>query len=174
MPKFDEVPVGRSAISFIDGWLMVKAPIDGRVVSLDRVPDQVFASGMLGSGIGIIPDEAHQRPALVRSPASGTVAVAFRTGHGYAIKADNGVEVLLHIGVDTVSMKGEGFEALVKAGDIVGVGEPLASVDFAEIIGAGLDPTVITLITNTRDLTSVTPVSTERVVAGETIMTVRP
>lgn len=143
------------------------APVTGELVAMKDLSDAVFASGALGDGIGIKPAEA-----TVVSPVDGTVITAMKTGHAYGLKTDNGVEVLVHIGVDTVKMKGEGFEQLVHKGDTVKIGQPLAKVDFAAVHAAGYDDTVIMTVTNTKKFAGVVPAAAGPVTAGDEVLTI--
>ncbi|WP_156193621.1 glucose PTS transporter subunit IIA [Corynebacterium kalinowskii] len=143
------------------------APVTGQLVAMKDLSDAVFASGALGDGIGIKPAEA-----TVVSPVEGTVITAMKTGHAYGLKTDSGVEVLVHIGVDTVKMKGEGFEQLVHKGDRVSVGQPLANVDFDAVKTAGYDDTVIMTVTNTKKFGGVVPAAAGAVTAGDEVVTV--
>lgn len=136
----------------VAGSVTVLAPVTGSVIALADVPDKVFASGAMGSGIGIVPEED-----AVYSPVSGTVQAVMKTGHAYGIKTDDGVEVLVHIGIDTVQMKGDGFEAAVTRGQRIEAGGLLATIDRAKILAAGYDSTTLMVVTNTRDLTAVVP-----------------
>ncbi len=145
----------------------IAAPVAGKLVAVSEVDDKVFASGALGAGVGVIPAEA-----TVVSPVSGTIATVFPTGHAYGIKTADGVEVLVHIGIDTVAMKGEGFESKVSKGEAVEAGQPLAVVDFDKVKEAGYDPTVIVVVTNTKKLSSVVPVASGPVVVGDASMAV--
>lgn len=143
------------------------APVAGQVVDMKDLSDAAFASGALGTGLGIKPTES-----TVVSPIEGTVITAMKTGHAYGLKTDDGVEVLVHIGIDTVKMKGEGFTQLAKKGDRVTVGQPLAEVDFAAVTAAGYDDTVIMTVTNTKKFGDVSPVPAGPVSAGDTVVTV--
>ncbi|MEJ5929009.1 glucose PTS transporter subunit IIA [Corynebacterium sp. H128] len=143
------------------------APVAGDMVAVAEVSDAVFASGALGEGVGIKPAES-----TVVSPIEGTVVTAMKTGHAYGLKTEDGVEVLVHIGIDTVKMKGEGFKQLVQKGDRVTVGQPLAEVDFTAVDKAGYDPTVIMTVTNTKKLGAVQPAAAGKVAAGDTVVTV--
>lgn len=143
------------------------APVTGELIAMKDLSDAVFASGALGDGIGIKPAEA-----TIVSPVEGTVITAMKTGHAYGLKTDNGVEVLVHIGVDTVKMKGEGFEQLVHKGDRVSVGQPLANVDFAAVKAAGYDDTVIMTVTNTKKFQGVIPAAAGPVTAGADVVTI--
>ena len=140
----------------------VASPVKGQQVPIAEVNDKVFASGALGAGVGVVPEED-----TVVSPVSGTVATVFPTGHAYGIKTADGVEVLVHIGIDTVAMKGDGFEAQVKKGETVTAGQPLAVVDFDKVKAAGYDTTVIVVVTKTQKLSSVTPAASGPVTAGD-------
>lgn len=100
------------------------APITGKVIPLEEVPDPVFAQKMMGDGIAIEPTEG-----TVVSPVNGEIVQFFPTKHAIGIKSETGVEILIHVGLETVGMNGEGFEALVKVGDKVTVGTPLLTFD---------------------------------------------
>lgn len=150
-----------SAAAQAAGSVTVLAPVTGSVVALADVPDKVFASGAMGSGIGIVPEED-----AVYSPVSGTVQAVMKTGHAYGIKTDEGVEVLVHIGIDTVQMNGEGFEAAVTRGQRVQAGDLLATVDRIRVLEAGYDSTTLMVITNTKSLTAVIPLGDGRVTHG--------
>ncbi|WP_258804180.1 beta-glucoside-specific PTS transporter subunit IIABC [Pseudarthrobacter sp. NS4] len=143
------------------GSVKALAPVSGTVVALADVPDKVFASGAMGGGIGIIPEDDR-----VHSPISGTVQAVMKTGHAYGIKSDDGVEVLVHIGIDTVQMDGDGFEAAVTRGQRVEAGDLLATADRAKILAAGYDSTTLMVITNTKALTAVVPVTKGHLTQG--------
>lgn len=143
------------------------APVTGELVQLKDLSDAVFASGALGDGIGVKPAEA-----TVVSPIEGEVVTAMKTGHAYGLKTAEGVEVLVHIGVDTVKMRGEGFEQLVHKGDTVKVGQPLATVDFDAVRAAGYDDTVIMTVTNTKKFGEVVPAASGAVISGDEVVTV--
>lgn len=120
------------------------AYVSGQVIPMEEVPDQVFASKALGDGIAIIPEDE-----LLRAPASGTVAVVMEGSlHACGMVLDNGMEVLLHIGLDTVDMKGDGFRAYVKPGDRVNTGDSLIGFDKRKIKEAGHPDMVIMVVTN--------------------------
>ncbi|MDR6417622.1 beta-glucoside-specific PTS transporter subunit IIABC [Pseudarthrobacter sulfonivorans] len=149
-------PAGQRATS-----VKVLAPVSGPVIALADVPDKVFSSGAMGAGVGIVPEED-----AVHSPVSGTVHAVMKTGHAYGIKTDEGVEVLVHIGIDTVQMKGEGFEAAVTRGQRIEAGDLLATIDRARIQAAGYDATTLMVVTNTRNLTAVVPLGETRLTRG--------
>ncbi|WCZ39626.1 glucose PTS transporter subunit IIA [Corynebacterium jeddahense] len=145
----------------------VLAPIAGEVVAMEALADAAFASGALGQAVGVKPANA---TATVVAPASGKVISVAKTNHAYGIKTDGGVELLVHIGIDTVKLGGEGFTPLVEKKQMVQAGEPLAEVDFASIDAAGVDTTVITSVVNSKKLASVTDVAQGSVGPGDPIM----
>lgn len=125
------------------GAEMLSSPVIGRVIPLTEVKDEVFASGMVGAGVGIIPESGE----LV-APESGEITMLFETNHAVGMKLENGAELLFHIGIDTVQMEGAGFVSFVKSGDYVKRGQKLIEFDLQKIIEAGFDPTVICVVTN--------------------------
>ena len=131
---------------------LILAPLKGKRIPLSEVNDKAFSSGAMGKGLGIQPEEP-----IVRAPVAGEVMALFPTHHAIGIKSDDGVEVLLHIGIDTVELGGKYFKALVKQEDKVAAGAPLIEVDFNGLKADGYDPTVIMLITNTPDYLDVIP-----------------
>ncbi|HFI0053802.1 TPA: sucrose-specific PTS transporter subunit IIBC [Streptococcus suis] len=137
------------------------SPLSGDVVALENVNDPVFSSGAMGKGLAVKPTEG-----VVYSPADAEVTIAFETGHAYGLKTASGAEILIHIGIDTVSMNGNGFEKLVAAGDKVKAGTPLAKFDAAKIAEAGLDDTTMIIVTNTADFTEVTPLAEGTIAHG--------
>lgn len=147
----------------------VVSPVSGRMVALEDVPDKVFASGALGQGVGIVPTEN-----VVRAPLSGRVISVASSGHAFGLKSDDGVELLVHIGIDTVELKGQHFTNAVKKGDVVSAGDELATVDFDAVKAAGYDTTVIVTVTNTAKLQEVTPAVAGPVEAGAPAVVVIP
>ena len=131
------------------------SPIVGEVVALNEVNDPVFSSGVMGQGIAVKPAKG-----VVYAPADAEIAIAFPTGHAYGLKTDNGAEILIHVGIDTVSMNGEGFEAKVSQGDRVKAGDVIGTFDSEAIAANGLDDTTMVIITNTMDYAEVTPIAT--------------
>lgn len=130
----------------------VLSPVAGTTISLEDGGDPVFASHALGDGLGIIPSDGH-----VAAPVSGTVITVARTGHAFGIRTDDGVEVLIHVGIDTVKMKGEGFEVATAKGEHVNAGDPLGTADLQAITAAGHPTTVMMTVTNSKKLTKVSP-----------------
>ena len=144
------------------------SPIVGQAVALEYVNDPVFSSGAMGQGIAIKPTEG-----VVYAPADAEVTIAFATGHAFGLKTANGAEVLIHVGIDTVSMNGEGFDQKVAQGDKVKAGDVLGTFDSAKIAAAGLDDTTMVIVTNTADYASVTPVANGAVAKGDAIIEVK-
>ena len=144
----------------------IASPAAGEVVPMSDIDDPVFSAGTLGDGVGILPENND-----VYSPVSGTVMSAMKSGHAYGIKTEDGVEVLVHIGVNTVKMKGEGFTPAVKKGDTIQKGELLATVDFDKVREAGYDTTIVLAVTNTKALAAVTPAGLKHASAGDTVIT---
>ena len=146
----------------------IRTPIVGDVVALENVNDPVFSSGAMGQGIAVKPSQG-----VVYAPADAEVSIAFATGHAYGLKTANGAEILIHVGIDTVTMNGEGFEQKVAQGDKVKAGDVLGTFDSNKIAAAGLDDTTMVIVTNTADYASVTPVASGSVVKGDTIIEVK-
>ena len=144
------------------------SPIVGQAVALENVNDPVFSSGAMGQGIAVKPSEG-----VVYAPADAEVTIAFATGHAFGLKTANGAEILIHVGIDTVSMNGEGFDQKVAQGDKVKAGDVLGTFDSAKIAAAGLDDTTMVIVTNTADYASVTPVATGAVAKGDAIIEVK-
>lgn len=137
------------------------SPLSGNVVALENVNDPVFSSGAMGKGLAVKPSEG-----VVYAPADAEVTIAFETGHAYGLKTASGAEILIHIGIDTVSMNGNGFEKLVVAGDKVKAGTPIAKFDAAKIAEAGLDDTTMVIVTNTADFAEVSPLAEGTIAHG--------
>ena len=137
------------------------SPLSGDVVALENVNDPVFSSGAMGKGLAVKPSEG-----VVYAPADAEVTIAFETGHAYGLKTASGAEILIHIGIDTVSMNGNGFEKLVAAGDKVKAGTPIAKFDAAKIAEAGLDDTTMIIVTNTADFAEVSPLAEGTIAHG--------
>ena len=126
--------------------IVVTAPFSGTLVPLSEVPDETFASGVLGEGIAIEPSDG-----LFCSPVDGTVETIAETKHAIGFAADNGLEILVHVGLETVSLNGEGFEILVKEGDKVKAGQPVAKADLALIRERGLKTITSIVVTGGAD-----------------------
>lgn len=143
-------------------------PIVGDVVALADVNDPVFSSGAMGQGIAVKPSQG-----VVYALADAEVSIAFPTGHAFGLKTRNGAEVLIHVGIDTVSMNGDGFEAKVAQGNKVKAGDVLGTFDSNKIAAAGLDDTTMVIVTNTADYASVAPVATGSVSKGDAVIEVK-
>ncbi|QYN52995.1 PTS beta-glucoside transporter subunit IIBCA [Lactobacillus panisapium] len=133
----------------------LNAPAYGRIEDLSKVDDTTFASGVMGQGIAIIPASGR-----LYAPGNGIVTATFKTGHAIGLHLDNNADILLHIGIDTIELKGQGFRQLVEKGQKVTAGQELIEFDLDKIKEAGYDPTIMMIITNTQDFLQVLPVQT--------------
>ena len=150
--------------------LTLTSPMAGELVALSDVNDEAFASGTLGPGVAISP-AAH---AVVVAPCDGKVTVAFPTGHAYGLKSASGVQILIHIGMDTVKLDGKGFTPHVSKGDIVKRGDVLAEVDWDVIREAGYDTITPMVVTNKKKFGEITPAAPGPVSISDTVVTVAP
>ncbi|HER5798068.1 TPA: PTS beta-glucoside transporter subunit IIBCA [Streptococcus pyogenes] len=144
------------------------SPLNGTVVDLSAVSDPVFSSGAMGQGLAIKPEDN-----TLYSPVDGKVEIVFETGHAYAITSSQGAEVLLHIGIDTVSMAGDGFEPLVAVGQAVKKGDLLGHFDPSKIAEAGLDDTTMMIVTNSADYQSVDILAQGHVLIGDQVALIK-
>ncbi|MDU2193029.1 MAG: glucose PTS transporter subunit IIA [Actinomyces sp.] len=150
--------------------LTLTAPMAGELVALSDVADEAFAAGALGPGIAVSPAAG----AVVVAPCDGKVSVAFPTGHAYGIKSASGVQVLIHIGMDTVKLEGKGFTPRVAKGDVVKRGDVLAEVDWDVIREAGYDTITPMVVTNKKKFGEITPAAPGPVGITDTVVTVSP
>lgn len=150
-----------------EGMTAVCAPLAGEAVALSEVNDLTFAEEIMGPGMAIIPTEGK-----VVSPVNGTVAMIFETKHAIALVDDNGTELLIHVGLDTVKLGGKYFTAHVKAGDKVKVGSPLVDFDLNGIKGEGYDIITPVIVTNSAEYSSVLSITDRAVKMGEEVIKV--
>lgn len=144
------------------------SPLNGTVVDLGAVSDPVFSSGAMGQGLAIKPEDN-----TLYSPVDGKVEIVFETGHAYAITSTQGAEILLHVGIETVSMAGDGFVSLVTAGQMVKKGDLLGKFDSTKIAQAGLDDTTMIIVTNSNDYHSINLLAQGKVAVGDQLAIVR-
>lgn len=149
-------------VALLTRTVALGAPVAGTAIPLTQVEDKVFASEAMGRGVGVIPTDGR-----IVAPASGTVVVAMKSGHAFGIRTDEGVEVLVHVGIDTVQLKGRGFTSTVAKGDRVERGQVLAEVDFGIVQAAGHDTTTVLIVTNTGQFESVEATASGTVTAGQ-------
>ena len=147
--------------------MRIYAPIKGNAISYEDIPDETFASGVLGAGIGIEPEEG-----VVYAPYDGEISSTTETKHAIGITGAGDMELLIHVGVDTVNMKGDGFELFVAEGDKVKKGQKLITFDIEKIKKAGYSPTTAVLLTNSDDYESFEVVKTGKVNVGDEIISV--
>ncbi len=147
----------------------ILSPLDGTLMALSDVPDPVFGKGIMGPGVAVLPsgDTAY-------APGAGVVVAAQPTGHAFGLLLDSGVEVLIHIGIDTVKLKGEGFDVKVAKGDRVAPGTPLVSFDRKIIEEAGYSLVTPVIILNAKKFGSVEPSATGEINVGATIIAITP
>ena len=166
-------PVAEAAPEFSNeakADLTLTSPMAGTTVALSDVADEAFAAGALGPGIAVSPAAG----AVVVAPCDGKVSVVFPTGHAYGIKSASGVQVLIHIGMDTVKLEGKGFTPRVAKGDVVKRGDVLAEVDWDVIREAGYDTITPMVVTNKKKFGEVTPAAPGPVGITDTVVTVSP
>ncbi len=145
--------------------VVLQAPVQGTVLALNEVPDQAFASGAMGQGIAINPEDN-----VICAPCDGEVIAQFPTGHAVGLKAENGAEILIHIGMDTVELKGKHFNPKVKVGDHVHAGDPLVEIDREAIAKEGYSCITPIIITNMANLKTVNPVANGHVQAKDPLL----
>lgn len=163
--KPEVIPASKAELAGEEGT--VAAPLSGTVIALEAVKDQAFASGVLGKGLAIIPAEGN-----VYAPCDGELTVVFPTGHAIGIRSDSGIEVLIHVGMDTVKLNGQYFNKLKEAGTRVRTGDLLLTFDLEAIAKAGYDITTPVLITNHTEFVDVSGETDKQVKAGETLLSV--
>lgn len=163
-------PTTSQVVVETDGIAMqeiVASPLTGRAMPLSQAPDEVFASGAMGKGIAIEPTEG-----VVKAPVNATVATLFPTGHAIGLITENGAEILIHIGLDTVNLEGRGFEKLVETGDIVEAGQELVRFDIALIKEAGYQTVTPIIVTNSADYADILVSSESDIQQGDYLFTI--
>ena len=167
MGFFDKLFGGKAAEApkFSGQPMTVMAPIDGKVLAQDQIPDETFAAGILGPGCGIEPTGD-----TVYAPFDGTVTQVASTLHAVGLQSDDGIELLIHVGMDTVEMNGKGFTALTKEGAKVKAGTPLLKVDFDAVRAAGHPTATAIIVTNGDDLAETKVVAEGTVTAGTPLL----
>lgn len=145
----------------------IACPVNGEVITLDKVKDETFASGIMGKGVAIIPTDGS-----IVSPINGTVQTIFKTKHAIGLLSDEGAEVLIHIGMDTVQLNGEHFTAHIKDGDRVKIGDKLVDVDLEAIKSKGYETVTPVIITNSHDYLEIVSKCDEKTNVGEVIITI--
>lgn len=146
---------------FLKKELKLIAPIDGSTIALSNVPDPVFSQKMAGDGAAI-----NSTGDVVVAPCDGELTLIFKTNHAFAMSLDNGIELLVHIGIDTVSLNGEGFERLIEPGQTVKAGTPIIKINRQIIEEKNLSLITPVLITNPDSVKSIKPIINEKVTAG--------
>lgn len=170
MTYSDEEPKEKTAsksAAASDGPRVVVSPFAGKVIPLSEVEDEVFAGGMMGQGLAVIPEDGK-----VYSPCDGTVSTVFPTGHAVGITADNGVEILIHIGMDTVKLDGKGFTKKVKDKDRVKTGQLLIEFDLDLVKEAGYSVVSPVIVSNTDEFADVAPGASGNVKPGDELIVV--
>ena len=148
--------------------MVIASPLKGTVVNLSDVQDEAFSSGALGKGVAVMPAEG-----VIYAPADGTISAFFPTGHAIGMTTTDGVELLIHVGMDTVQLEGKGFTPLAKAGDVVKKGQKLLEFDMDLITKAGFSMVTPVLVANTAEYAAVIPVNKENVSAGDALICVQ-
>ncbi|MEI4337820.1 beta-glucoside-specific PTS transporter subunit IIABC [Streptococcus suis] len=145
---------------------IIASPLIGKVVKLENVPDAVFASGAMGKGIAIDPLDG-----ILVSPAKAEVTLVFPTKHAIGLRTENGAELLIHIGMDTVSLAGKGFESFVQVGDVVEAGQKLLEFDLNQIKAADLPVITPIIVTNTADYEDILVTQESQINSGDYLLT---
>ena len=158
----DKEEVSEEEMEIKDGT--IAAPVDGKVIPLSEMKDEAFSGGLLGQGVAVIPENGR-----ILSPCSGKVITVFPTGHAVCITSDSGAEILIHIGMDTVSLDGRGFRVNVQEGQLVKTGDLLVEADLNIIQSAGLETTTPVVVTNADDFREIRQAATGDVRCGSVI-----
>lgn len=151
--------------NFLKRTYTLLAPMDGKVSDLSTIEDKVFSNKLLGEGVAIEPTND-----IVVAPADGKLSLLFRTNHAFGMVLDNGVEILVHVGIDTVGLESEGFTPLAKEGDILKMGDPVIKIDRETIINKGYSLVTPIVITNIDIVKEIEYNTNEFVKSGEGIV----
>ena len=146
---------------------MIYAPVSGEVISQEQIPDETFAMGLLGKGVGILPSQKE-----ILAPFDGTVIMTTQTGHAVAVKNAQGVKLMIHVGIDTVELEGNGFQLHVTDGELVKKGQKLMTVDLKLLKEKGYNSVTSIFVTNTKEMKEVIPIAKEKIKAGEPLIRV--
>ena len=146
---------------------MLFRSVDGKSIDLGEVNDQVFSTKMMGDGAAVVPADG-----TIYAPADGEITVAYETKHAYGIKTDQGAEVLIHVGIDTVNLKGQHFTSNVTQGQKIKKGDVLGTADLEAIKQAGYDTTVMVIVTNTMNYASVERIDVDEVKHGDNLIAI--
>lgn len=147
----------------------IKSPVDGKIIELEKVPDEVFSQKMVGDGFAIEPTGS-----IISAPADGNLKMIFQTNHAFAIECTNGIQLLIHIGLDTVNLNGSGFKRLIEPGESVKTGQPIVEIDNKTIREKGYSLITMVVITNMEEIKEFEKNNLNIVKAGEeTVITYR-
>ncbi|PRR80819.1 Glucose-specific phosphotransferase enzyme IIA component [Clostridium liquoris] len=152
-------------LKFLRKNFSIIAPVDGRVIDLEKVEDGVFSKKVAGEGVAIEPTGD-----IVVAPADGRLSLLFNTNHAFGMILDNGVEILVHIGIDTVGLDSHGFKPLVKEGDLLKAGDPVIKIDRNFILSKGYSLITPIIITNSQDVREITCNTNVDVKAAEDVI----
>ena len=145
--------------------LKLIAPMSGKIIPLDQVPDSTFAQKIAGDGAAIIPEDDY-----VLAPIAGKLVFIFRTNHAFAVRNEAGITVMVHIGIDTVELEGKGFERIAEEGTLIKAGDPVIKIDRAMLSTTGKSLISPVLITDMDDIESLIITEAERVEAGKDVL----
>lgn len=165
LPNDNEEEQENKTEKIVEKDVEIKAPVNGKAIALSEVKDEVFAGGALGKGAAIIPEDGR-----ICAPCDGVISLVYPTGHAIGIQSENGAELLIHIGMDTVTLEGKCFNIKVKQGQAVKAGEILIEADLEGIRSAGLDTTTPIVVTNVDDYVDITVENVGNIKAGDRLL----
>ena len=165
LPNDNEEEQENKTEKIVEKDVEIKAPVNGKAIALSEVKDEVFAGGALGKGAAIIPEDGR-----ICAPCDGVVSLVYPTGHAIGIQSENGAELLIHIGMDTVTLEGKCFDIKVKQGQEIKAGELLIEADLEGIQSAGLDTTTPIVVTNIDDYVDITAENMGNIKAGDRLL----